>query len=54
MNALTFSKALWLAALVLFVVAAILAFASTDVTQTHIIGIIAAGMACCAAAPAVA
>ena len=54
MSPFTFSKALWLAALVLFIVATILAFASTNVTQTHIIGVIAAGLACSAAAPAVA
>lgn len=48
---MTFPRGLYLVALILFIVAAVICFLSTDVTQNHIIGIIAAGLACVAAAP---
>lgn len=46
----TLAKALNLGALVLLMIAAILAFVTTDVDLTHIVGFVAAGLACLAAA----
>lgn len=50
---MTISKALNLAALILFLVATVLCFASTDISLLHIVGLVAAGLACLAAAPVV-
>ena len=47
---ITLGKALALAALVLFIIAAVLCFISTDVSTLHILGFVAAGLACMAAA----
>jgi hypothetical protein len=50
----TASKFAYVAALIAFIVAAILCFVSSDVTNIHIIGVIAIGLACVALAPLVA